>query len=159
MEKRSADEVSMSQKPALPHQVSQIHPQVWDGALVRNRLCEAFEIERRLPGSRHGSAAWPFPIVYSFADMVGRGTSTEPVRLRGATSAEIARMDEAMSWLRILSGYRDEQRYLAAWAASTGSVRLMCERRNIPRRTFYRRIMDGSERIANVLNHRGIAVR
>ena len=159
MEKRSADEVSMSEKHTPAHGLAQIHPQAWDGALVRNRLCEAFEIERRLPGSRHGSTAWSFPVIYSFADMVGRGTNTEPVRMRGATSAEIARMDEAMSWLRILSGYREEQRYLAAWAASTGSVRLMCERRNIPRRTFYRRIMDGSERIANVLNHRGVEVR
>jgi transcriptional regulator of acetoin/glycerol metabolism len=94
-----------------------------------------------------------FATVDTFADLVGR-TDREPVRLRGATAEEIARMDEAFAWLRILQG--DELRSLAAWAACAGSVRLMLARRGLPRATFYRRVVAGSDRIAARLNTREV---
>jgi len=133
-------------------------PVTWTATLVRERLREAYEIERRMPGRRRSSSAWLFPTVDTFADIVGR-TDVEPVRLSGVTAEEMTRWAEAVAWLRILRSYPLEGKYLAAWAACSGSVRLMLARRGIPRATFYRRIIDGSERIARALNNRGVRVR
>jgi hypothetical protein len=110
-----------------------------------------------LPGlRRRGSSGWLFATVDTFADLVGRDRG-EPVRIRGATAEDIGRMDEAFAWLRILQG--DEARYLAAWAACTGSVRLMLARRRIARATFYRHVVAGSNKIAAELERRGVTVR
>jgi hypothetical protein len=128
-------------------------PPQWSGELVRERLCEAFDIERRLPGKRRAVSAWLFDTVDTFADQVGR-IDAEPVELRGVSSAELKRMDEALEWLRILRGYREEYQALTAWAACSGSIRLMLDRRSISRTTFYRLRNSGSERIARVLNGR-----
>ena len=59
----------MSQKRTPTHELVQIYPQSWDGVLVRNRLREAFDIERRLPGSRRNYSAWPFPALERIAMM------------------------------------------------------------------------------------------
>ena len=133
-------------------------PVTWTAILVRERLREAYEIEKRMPSRRHSSSAWLFPTIDTFADIVGR-TDVAPIRLSGVTAEEMTRWAEAIAWLRILRGYPDEMKYLAAWAACSGSVRLMLARRNIPRATFYRRMIDGSERIARALNNRGVTVR
>jgi hypothetical protein len=133
-------------------------PQPWHGKLVRERLCEAYDIDRRLPGSRRGSSSWLFATVDTFADMVGRN-HREPLQITGATAEEVARMDEAFGWLKILTGYRDEQRALAAWSACSGSIARMLARRKLARATFYRHAFSGAERIASVLNKRGVKVR
>jgi hypothetical protein len=141
-----------------PAQADRPLPLAWTGPLVRARLGKAYDIDRRLPGSRRGSSSWLFATLDTFADLVGRD-HREPLRISGATAEDIALMDEAFAWLRILAGYPDEQRALAAWSACSGSIARMLARRNIARATFYRHAFTGAERIATVLNKRGVKVR
>jgi hypothetical protein len=134
-------------------------PAVWTGAWVRGRLREAFDVDRRMPGlGRRNGGSWP-AIVHTFADLVGwhdlRGRGLHG----GVTPQEIARMDEALAWFAILVRHPAERTCLEAWARSIGSLSRELERMHIARATFYRRVTDASDRIANVLNQRGVTVR
>lgn len=142
-----------------------VTPAQWSGAWVRGRLREAFDIERRLPrgGLSNGGGGWP-SVLHDFADMVGWTDARARVwadwkRAKGAYAFEITRMEEAFGWLAILALHPGERRCLVAWAQNTTSLRAMLLRRGWSRATFYRRVVDGSERIAVALNTRGVKVR
>jgi len=140
-------------------------PELWTGDWVRDRLREAFEIERRLPRSTNSfPSGWPFPVIYEFADVVGWDDARARVwadwkRARGAYPYEVSRMEEAFGWFAILKDHAGERRCLAAWAIANTSVRAIVARRGWSRATFYRRVLGGSKRIADVLNARGEQVR
>jgi hypothetical protein len=139
-------------------------PPHWTGAWVRGRLREAYEIERRLPGTgRRSNGGWP-QVLHSFADMVGWPDARERVwagwaRAKGAYPWEISRMEEAFGWLAILIDWPGERRCLVLWAKTNGSIRAALRRRRWPRATFYRGVVSASERIARVLNTQGVKVR
>jgi hypothetical protein len=154
--------VAQTPTPSVP-------PERWTGAWVRSRLRQAFEVEQRLPSGRRngGASAWPFEVTHEFSEMVGWLDARQRVwdnwaRARGAYPFEITRMDEALGWLALLRDHDAERRCLAAWAllASRGkSVRLFLARRRWSRTTFYRRVEDGSNRIAAELARRGAEIR
>lgn len=140
-------------------------PPHWTGAWVRGRLREAFEIDRRLPKATRsgGGNGWP-PILHEFADVVGWNDARSRVwadwqRAKGAYAFEVSRMEEAFGWLGILTDYPGERRCLEAWARNTRSLSSELRKRGWSRATFYRRVDDGSERIAAVLNCQGSKVR
>lgn len=139
-------------------------PLHWTGAWVRGRMREAFEIERRMPRPRGGSSsAWP-QVLHEFSDMVHWLDARARVwadwqRAKGAYAFEVSRMEETFGWLAILLDHPGERRCLVAWAQNTTSLSAMLRRRGWSRATFYRRVVDGSERIAAVLNCQGAKVR
>lgn len=143
-------------------------PPTWSAAWVRSRLVEAFEVEARLPtGNGNGATAWPFPVMHDFAEMVGWPDARQRVwddwrRARGAYPFEVTRMEESLAWLRLLRNHTGERRCLSAWAHAVSrgrSVRPLVRRKGWSPATFYRKVSSGSERIARVLNARGVLVR
>lgn len=163
-------ELSTRNEPQMPRadalRTAQQKPVTWSGAWVRERLREACEIERRMPRQANGnSAAWPFPVVHTFAEMIAWDDARDRVwdqwaRTRGAYPFEVSRMDEAFAWLSILREHPGERRCLMLWAvSSTSSLRAKLARRGWSRTTFYRKVHEASERIAAVLNARGVVVR
>jgi hypothetical protein len=140
-------------------------PTQWTGERVRERLVEAFAIERRMPGQHFATiaSAWPATPVHSFADIVhwepGAVMETWSTA-KGVYSYEVTKMEEAFAWLPILP--EGERRCLTAWAMASSrglSVRAMIEKRHWSRTTFYRRIEQAAERIADRLNRQGVVVR
>jgi DNA-directed RNA polymerase specialized sigma24 family protein len=142
-------------------------PSEWTGELVRSRLIEAFEIERRLPREHRQwlASAWP-AYSHDFADMVywtdGRARVWDDwARAKGVFSWEMSRMEEALGWLHNwLSG--DERQYLGAWTHSEvygWSITRMTARRGVSRSTFYRTLDRAAERIAARLNAEGVMIR
>jgi len=138
---------------------------IWSGAYVRHRLREAYEVERRLPGGRrhNGGNGWP-AIVHTFTDLVGWTDARERVwrdwaRARGAYAFEVSRMDEAFGWLSILAAHPGERVGLAAWCRTNSSITALIRRNGWSRPTFYRRVNDGSNRIARALNVKGVKIR
>lgn len=140
----------------------------WSADQVRARLVEAFAIERRMPGQglRRLASAWPAAPLHEFRDLVGWDDARERVldtwsKSKGVYSWEVTRMEEAIEWFRWLP--EGERRCLMAWAAA--KVRGIPIRKVLRKHggwthaTFYRRRDQGSERIANRLNERGVAVR
>jgi hypothetical protein len=133
----------------------------WTSELVKERLIEAYEIDRRLPSRYYtGTTSWPFPVRHSFADRVGWSDASERISRqweRGTVSSdEIERMDEAFAWLRLLLQHQQEQRCLAAWACLKAYHRplsFMQLRTPMSRATIYRFVIRGSERIAEHLNN------
>ena len=145
--------------------IAPARPVAWSGAWVRGRLREAYEVERRLPrsGMRNGGNGWP-AILHDFTDIVG-WTDTrarvwaEWARARGAYAFEVSRMEEAFSWLAILADRPGERNCLVAWARTNGSMLALIKRQGWSKATFYRRVEDGSDRIARELGRRGVVVR
>lgn len=155
---------TLAQPPALSP-VPKVPPLIWSGAWVRRRLREAYEVERRLPGGRrqNGGNGWP-AIVHTFTDLVGWTDARDRVwrewaRARGAYAFEISRMDEALGWLVILANHPGERNCLTAWCRTDGSLTALMRRRGWSRPTFYRRVNDGSNRIARALNVKGVKIR
>jgi hypothetical protein len=146
-------------------------PAVWSGELVRQRLVEAFSIERRMPQERFRAVAssWPGTPMHSFADVVGwdnagDGASDRVLqnwaRAKGVYSWEVSRMDEAIDWLRWLDVI--ERRQLAAWAVAKARgipVRKVMRREGWHPTTFYRATDKAAQRIADRLNAEGVTVR
>jgi hypothetical protein len=151
--------------PAIDRHVTL--PAVWTGEVVKARLVEAFETERKLPKERllQVMNAWPATPVHGFEDMLGWEDSRERVwndwsNTKSAYSFEISRMEESMLWLLWISD--GERRCLASWALMTAigrSVRHMLQRKHWSRTTYYRRVDQGSERIADRLIREGVKVR
>ena len=106
-------------------------PGTWTGEWVKHRLAEAFTIERRIPDKRVGPAllrnTWKVTTVDTFPELVAQGEAPREAvwekwaRAGGATSVEVSRMEEALSWPgAILANGGDrhavEARCLLAWA-------------------------------------------
>lgn len=151
------------------HTSSATAPATWTDEWVRERLRQAFEVEARMPGDRrNGMGGWPLPVVHEFSEMIGWDDARERVwdqwrRAKGVYPFEVSRMDEAFSWVTtILRGHEGEARCLMAWAFATArgrSVRRIVAKRGWSRATFYRRVVEASQRIATALNARGVQVR
>jgi hypothetical protein len=139
----------------------------WTGETVRQRLVEAFAIERRMPRERFASIAstWPATPLHDFRDMLHWSDHRERVwddwaRAKGVFAWEITRMDEAIEWLRWLDVA--ERRCLAAWATGKArglNVRAIIRSRGWKPRSFYRAVDNAAERIAERLNKQGVQVR
>lgn len=142
-------------------------PATWSGELVRQRLVEAFAIERRMPGQRFAAiaSAWPATPLHEFTDMLHWDDARQRVwdswsKSRGVYSYEVTRMEEAFDWLRWLP--EGERRCLAAWALCSArglNVKRMIEKRRWSRTTFYRQIDKAASYIADRLNREGVQVR
>ena len=142
-------------------------PTAWTADHVRDRLVEAAEIERRLPGlgTRRLRSPWPAEVKHSWQDMVHWDDTRDRVldqweKAKGAYAYEITRMEEAQAWLLWLP--KVDHQYLEAWAACTArnlSVRAMLDKRGWKRTTFYRTIKHATVIIADRLNKQGVAVR
>ena len=143
-------------------------PATWTGAIVRQRLVEAFEIDRRLPKERSRStgSTWPAKPIHEFADLVywNEGEQRERVwesweRSAGVSPQEITRWEETFAWLRWVP--LTERRALEAWAAASArglKVRRMIRGRWTPS-TFYRQRDNASAMIADRLNKDGVQVK
>ena len=146
-------------------------PTQWAGELVRQRLVEAFAIERRMPGQHFATimSAWPATPVHEFTDMLHWNNEHDGAReriwqswtkARGVYSFEVSRMEQSFDWLQSLPD--GERRCLAAWALAKSRnipVRKMLRRRNWHPTTFYRRVDQAAVRIADALNAKGVQVR
>ena len=147
-------------------------PAQWTPQLVQQRLREAALVERRLPDDarpRGMSSAWPASPVYEFRDMLHWDNPQDGARERvwkswadakGAHAHEISRMEEAQGWLSLLE--EGQRRCLVVWALTAArglSVRAVLRKRGIPPSSFYRKLRDGSARIAAILGERGVVVR
>jgi hypothetical protein len=141
---------------------------IWTGDRVKERLVEAFATEKRMPGQRFAaitSSSWPAAPLHEFADRVHWTDARQRVwesweKSRGVYPYEVSRMEESFSWLRWL--HDGERRCLAAWALASArgfSVRAMLDKRRWSRSTFYRRIDEAAQRIADRLNTEGVQVR
>jgi hypothetical protein len=95
-------------EPPSRYGVAEPAARCWTPDRVKERLVEAFEIERRIPGGRVGPAvirsSWPTNTRDSFSDRVHQGkTVREEVwrawaRAGGATPQEVTRMEQALAW-------------------------------------------------------------
>jgi len=140
----------------------------WTGETVRDRLVEAFAIDRRMPGERRYGAlrpAWPAAI-HEFVDIVHwhEGEQRERVwqswERTPASPPEVTRMEESFGWLQAVPLV--ERRCLEAWAQATAthrSVSAMLRKRGLKRSTFYRHRDRAASRIADRLNVQGVQVR
>jgi hypothetical protein len=133
-------------------------PAVWNQLQVIDRLEEAYEILARLPMTTrpkgHGNAMPAY--VHDFSDMVAQGETGElermartrnDYRVRGATSAEIARMESALHWpSKYLADMPEVARAVqlgALWAAMKVDARRRLKARGINPKIFGRRKMHG----------------
>jgi hypothetical protein len=142
-------------------------PATWSAELVRQRLVEAFAIERRMPGQRFAviASAWPATPVHEFQEIMHWEDARERVwdswaKARGVYSYEVSRMEQSFSWLERLP--EGERRCLAAWALCSArglNVKRMIEKRRWSRTTFYRQIEKAAAHIADRLNVEGVQVR
>jgi hypothetical protein len=139
----------------------------WSGDLVRQRLVDAFTIERRMPGQRFATIAssWPAQPLHEFTDMLHWDDARERVwqsweRAKGVYPYEVSLMEEALDWLRWLP--IGERRCLASWALASArglSVRAMLDKRHWSRTTFYRKLDQAAQAISDRLNAQGVVVR
>ena len=152
---------------ALDQQRTCRPPATWTGELVRQRLVEAFAIERRMPPERFATMAssWPATPLHTFVEMLHWDDARQRVwdnwtKAKGVYSFEVSRMDEAIGWLSWLDV--GERRCLAAWAAARARsipVRKVLRHHGWSPTTFYRAIEKAADRIADRLNQQGVAVR
>jgi hypothetical protein len=145
-------------------------PATWSAEIVRERLVEAFAIDRRMPGERrYGrmASAWPASPLHSFADQIHWGDDDARKRVweswergSGASAVEVSRMEQALGWLGWVP--MTERRCLESWALATAtnrSVSALLAKRGLARSTFYRHRDHAAQRIADRLNKTGVDVR
>ena len=91
--------------------------------IVRPRLIEAAETERKLPpGVGMGSAGfWP-QIIHTKEDLEGWSAEDKQRRAegffrRGASPAEVTRMEECMDWIANIVTWEQNRSAVLAWAA------------------------------------------
>lgn len=143
-------------------------PQMWTPVRVMDRLEEAFEILARLPMAtrpKGHQSLWPG---YSYErgdlnaqietgelDRLARARNS--YRVRGATSAEVARMEQALGWaatyLKDMPEVARAVHLGALWAALRVDIGEACVARRINRHWFRRRQLHG----LNVITVRLIA--
>jgi hypothetical protein len=140
-------------------------PASWTTVLVRERLVEAFELERRLPGHVGPArlrSAWLVAPLDSFADRVAQGEAPRAdlwrawARAGGLSPEEVARMDQALDWPRrfLLPAHAVEAKCLLGWALTRAQGRSLCavlRSRRFARSTFLRHADAGAARIAAAL--------
>jgi hypothetical protein len=141
-------------------------PTAWTADHVRDRLVEAFEIERRMPGDRRYTATgtWPATPLHTWQEMVHWDDARDRVldqweRASGAYPIEVSMMEEAIDWLRWVP--LNERRALEAWAKAKAkgiAVRRMI-RGQWPVTTFYRLCDHALATIADRLNKQGVQLR
>lgn len=118
--------------------------------IIRDRLIEAARTERKLPLGRAVPAAsnsfWP-PILYTKEDIDGWGIEERERRAagmcrRGASAAEVTRMEECMRWITELVSCEQNRRAVLAWAAMKAGglpIRVWSRREGIEEHTAKRR--------------------
>ena len=107
----------------------------WTRDMVEDRVIEAAEVLRHMPGPRLGGyfSTWP-EIFRTFGDLVGQ-EPTPMCRARPSPAA-ISRMEEAITWNRFLE--RDDAALM--WARADGTPwKEICWRFGISRATANRR--------------------
>jgi hypothetical protein len=156
--------------PALAEIIPHVPPSRWTAELVKQRMFDAFAIERRMPGQalHRTQSAWPGQAVHGFEDMVHWDAGEASARVlerweaaRGASARDVSLMEEAWTWLPWLNDL-EERIYLQAWAFSAAYGRNMTairRKRRISKTTFYNKVKQGAQRIAGILNERGVGVR
>ena len=144
-------------------------PIAWTAEWVRQRLVEAYQIERRLPGvvQYFIGNGWP-ETTDTFAEKVYQGELAREAVLDkwerggGCTTAEVTRKDQAQDWLlNYLATYHIERTCLMHWATATAyhrPLRPMLRRRRWSTTTFYKRVEDGAKIIARELQRDGVPV-
>ena len=141
----------------------------WSAEPVLERLVEAFEIDRRMPGGRrYGSlaSAWPAAPIHEFTDIVHWDSGEQRDRVwqswerAPASPQEVTRMEESFGWLRWVPMV--ERKMLEAWASATArglSVSATIQKGGLSRTTFYRHRDRAAQRIADRLNKQGVTAR
>lgn len=107
----------------------------WTREMVEDRVIEAAEVLRHMPGPRLGGyfSTWP-EIFRTFGDLVGQEPT--PMRRPRPSPAAITRMEEAITWNRFLE--RDDAALM--WARADGTPwKEICWRFGISRATANRR--------------------
>jgi hypothetical protein len=155
---------------ALAEFIPHTAPLGWTGDMVKQRMFDAFAIERRMPGQalHRTQSAWPGQAVHGFEDMVHWDAGEASARVlerweaaRGASARDVSLMEEAWTWLPWLNDL-EERIYLQAWAFSAAYGRNMTairRKRRISKTTFYRAVDRAARRIADRLNEHGVVVR
>lgn len=142
-------------------------PATWSADKVRERLFEAFTIERKMPGqgTRRIASTWPAAVLHDFSDVLHWDDARERVwksweNAKGAYSWEVSRMEETFSWLGWLPPL--ERRDLQAWAFAKAyhiPVARIMRRHRLTKTQFYRRRDAGAQAIADRLNKDRVTVR
>lgn len=151
-------------------------PAQWNIVHVMDRLEEAFEVLSRLPmTTRPRAHANSMPrYAYEQSDLVAQVETFELEKLTAARNrvrfrpspAEIARSEQALSWLALISddaaGSRRELRQAvglgALWAVMKTDIKERCRARKISTRTFQRRKVQGLTLITVELIRRRVPV-
>lgn len=148
-------------------------PEMWTPVHVLDRLEEAFEILARLPMATRpkGYQSLMPTYAYEHGDLVAQIETGELERLtkmrnqyrvRGATAAEVARMEQALAWASAyLAGAPEVARAVqlgALWAALRLDAGKVLRERRINPRTFNRRKIHGMNVIATELTRRRVPV-
>lgn len=149
-------------------------PACWDAALAGKRLVQAFATLDRLPrlrGPREPGGHWPATIT-EWTDQLAQAELDESERrsrqrltnraIIRPSAAEIARMEEALDWLR---GLRQQDPGMALvtafWALRSArgrSIKALCAEKQWPPHTFFRKRAKALECLAQMLNSGGIPV-
>lgn len=150
-------------------------PPRWTPDHVAKRLVEAFATLDRLPKPRGPRAAgnhWPSHRV-EWADQLAQAEVPEAekrerarLRINALTRApsgqEIARMDQALEWLRVLrardAALAELLSFWALYAARRRSVRAICRLRGWKPATFYYQRGRALDVLASWLEGEGVAV-
>lgn len=127
----------------------------WTREMVEDRVIEAAEVLRHMPGPRLGGyfSTWP-DIFRTFGDLVGQEPT--PMRRPRPSPAAITRMEEAITWNRFLE--RDDAALM--WARADGTPwKEICWRFGISRATANRRWEYALSVIAWRLNGRRVPLK
>lgn len=158
-------------RPSLTAASARKAPEKWTVIAVLDRLEEVYEVLGRLPmvtRPRGHANAMP-AYVHEFADLVAQGETGElerltrtrnQYRLRGATSAEIARVEEAIGWpARYLKDKPEVARTVqlaALWSAMKANTARKCKDAGINPKWFARQRLHGLTLIAMGLVRDGV---
>jgi hypothetical protein len=140
----------------------------WSAEPVLERLVEAYQTDRRMPGDRphRVGSAWPAAPIHSWQDKVHWSGAEERERVwrswerAPASAREVSKMEESFSWLRWVTTV--EREVLEAWASTVArnlSVSAMIGKRGLKRTSFYRHRDHAAQRIADRLNAQGVTAR
>ena len=136
---------------------------------MRERLVEAFEVDRRMPGARrYGTtgSAWPAAPIHEFTDIVHWDSGEQRERVwqswerAPASPPEVTRMEEAFAWLRWVP--MTERKMLETWASVTArglSVSAAIRKSGLSRTGFYRHRDRAAQRIVDRLTRTSVEVR
>jgi len=158
-----------------PRRAARELPATWSLIHVLDRLEEAFVVLSGLPAHtrpREYGNAMPTPLQerMSFKDLIEMSASGELEQMQedrnrvrlAATSAQVSRMDQALSWpVQYLSDRPELAKAVslrALWAAMHADIRKRCERRGIDHDAFNRHWQEGVRIIAATLIARRVPV-